>query len=129
LSLPPRRYDGFVPGRHEITAVGQGGFRFADISHKGSILVLPSGIHRWAGQEPLRHADELYEQVFAAAAEIDILLIGSGAMPVPLPNDLRSRFREHGISADVMISGAAASTYNVLMGEGRRVAAALVAIN
>ena len=40
---------GFVPGRAPIDAYGNGGFRFADMSHRGSILALPSGIKagRW----------------------------------------------------------------------------------
>jgi uncharacterized protein len=128
MTLPPRIYDGFLPGQHEITALGQGGFRFADISHKGSILSLPSGIHRWEGVEPLQHTDALYEAVFAEADAIDILLIGAGTLPLPLPQALKWRFQESRISTDVMITTAAASTYNVLLGEGRRVAAALVAV-
>ena len=41
------RYEGFVPGRHLLDAVGNGGFRFAEMSHRGSILILPSGIYAW----------------------------------------------------------------------------------
>ena len=36
------RFDGFVPGRHLIDAFGDGGFRFAEMSHRGSILATPA---------------------------------------------------------------------------------------
>jgi uncharacterized protein len=123
-----QRYDGFLPGRHAITGFGQGGFRFADISHQGSILALPSGIRRWEPPASFRHDAGIYAQVLAEADAVDVLLIGTGMTPVPLPPVLRGIFREHGISADAMTTGSAASTFNVLLDEGRRVAAALVAI-
>jgi uncharacterized protein len=129
MSLPSRLHDGFLPGRHAITGYGQGGFRFADMSHKGSILVLPSGIHHIDIPEPFAHDDRLYGQVFAEAAEIDILLIGAGMVPFPIPQPLRWRFRDAGISADVMTTAAACSTWNVLLAEGRRAAALLTAVS
>jgi uncharacterized protein len=128
LSLPPRLYDGFLPGRHVITGFGQGGFRFAEISHKGSILALPSGMHAFDAPEPFRHDEALYSRVFAEAGAIDILLIGAGMIPFPTPEALRWRFRDAGISADSMTTASACSTWNVLLDEGRRVAALLVAV-
>jgi uncharacterized protein len=128
MAFPAQIYDGFLPGRHVIAGVGQGGFRFGEMSHQGGILALPSGIRRWSPPSPLGHDEVLYAGVFAEADAIDILLIGTGVGPVPLPDALRWRFRDHRIAADVMTTSSAASTYNVLLDEGRRVAAALVAI-
>ena len=128
VSPPPRLYDGFLPGLHAIQGFGQFGFRFADMSHRGSILVLPSGITGWTVLEPFQHHEQQYDAIFAAAAQIDIVLIGAGTVPLPLPASLRWRFRDNGISADVMTTPSACSTYNVLLGEGRRVAAALLAV-
>ncbi len=128
MNPPPSAHVGFLPGRHAISAFGQGGFRFGDMSHRGSILALPSGIRRWEVADPFRHDERIYAGVFAEAHDIDLLLIGSGAGPVPLPDSLRLRFREAGISVDTTTTAIAASTYNVLLGEGRRVAAALVAV-
>jgi uncharacterized protein len=128
MSSPPRLHDGFLPGRHPITGFGQGGFRFADMSHKGSILSLPSGIRRWDPPSPFRHEDGIYARVLREADDVDVLLIGTGNVPHPLPETLRWRFREFGVRADVMTTASAASTYNVLLGEDRRVAAALVAV-
>lgn len=128
MSPPHRVYDGFLPGRHPITGFGGGGFRFADMSHQGSILALPSGIRLWRLNLPFRHDEDSYRMVMAESAAIDVLLIGAGTVPLPIPEPLRWRFRELGISADVMTTASAASTYNLLLGEGRRVAAALVAV-
>jgi uncharacterized protein len=128
MSLPQQLHDGFLPGRHVIAGFGQGGFRFGEMSHKGSILALPSGIRRWEHQTPFRHDDALYAAIFADAVDIDMLLIGAGGVPLPLPEALRLRFRDARVAVDIMTTASAASTYNVLLGEGRRVAAALVAV-
>jgi uncharacterized protein len=89
---------------------------------------LPSGIWAW----PLKSAAEIDEaslaRVFAEKAEIEIFLIGCGRDPMLLPEKLRARFKAEGISADAMPTHAAASTYNVILAEGRRVAAALIAV-
>jgi len=127
LSGVPRLYDGFLPGRHPIEGFGQGGFRFSGMSHKGSIILLPSGIHSFDAPAPFRHQEDLYDKVFTEAADIDILLIGAGLVPIPLPEAVRWRFRDAGIRPDVMPTSSACSTYNVLLDEGRRVAALLVA--
>ncbi len=129
MSLPPRLHDGFLPGRHAITGFGEGGFRFAGISHKGSILVLPTGILAVELSDPFAHADAHYDKVIAEAAGIDILLIGAGLIPIPVPQPLRWRFRDAGISADAMTTAAACTTLAVLLEEGRRVAALLKAVS
>jgi uncharacterized protein len=121
-------HDGFLPGRHAVDGIGQAGFRFAGMSHQGSLLMLPSGVYIWSPPEPFRHVVALYERVLAEAGGIDILLIGAGNIPWPLPVDVRDTMRDAGISADVMTTANAASTWNVLLAEGRRVAAALVAV-
>lgn len=128
MAEDPRLGHGFVPGRHEIDFYGQGGFRFAGMSHKGSILALPSGIVAW----PVTSAGELtasdLEAALAEVPKIDFLLIGTGLEIVSLPAELRRPFREAGISVDTMQTGAAARTYNILVGEKRRVGAALIAV-
>lgn len=119
---------GFVPGRHAIEAYGRGGFRFAGMSHRGSILILPSGIHAWAVEEPTAITAATLRAALREAQEIEFLLIGTGPTIVPLPDRLRAPFREAGVSVDTMQTGAAARTYNVLLAEERRVAAALIAV-
>jgi uncharacterized protein len=120
--------EGFVPGRHLLDAYGNGGFRFAEMSHRGSILVLPSGIRAWEVPEPLRLTAEAFAPVLAEAGLIELLLIGTGLDLIPLRQPVRQRLRDAGLGIDVMQTGAAARTYNVLVAENRRVAAALIAV-
>jgi len=120
--------DGFYPGRAPIDAYGNGGFRFAGMSHRGSLLYLPSGIRRWdtrifTGLDPYA-----LECILLEADAIDTLLIGTGRNIVPLEQQTRDLLRSRGIGADTMTTGAAARTYNVLLAENRRVAAALIAV-
>ncbi|MDP3546083.1 MAG: MTH938/NDUFAF3 family protein [Phreatobacter sp.] len=126
--LPKVLHNGFVPGRFAIDAYGSGGFRFADMSHRGSILALPSGIHAWSVTEADAIDTDALRQVLAESRDIDVLLMGMGSMPHPLADGVRWALRETGIGVDVMTTGAAARTYNIMLGEKRRVAAALVAI-
>ncbi|HEY6630240.1 MAG TPA: Mth938-like domain-containing protein [Rhizobiaceae bacterium] len=117
------------PGRAPVDAYGNGGFRFADMSHRGSILCLPSGIHGWEPDDPGKLTLKDFERVFQQADAIEILLIGTGKELKPLPAALRQAFREAGISADPMSTGAAVRTYNVLLAENRAVAAALASVD
>lgn len=119
---------GFLPGQYPLEAYGDGGFRFADMSHRGSILALPSGMRAWAVTSVAEFSCEAFAPVIAEADRIEILLIGTGADPAHLSDELRWMFREAGIGVDAMTTPAAARTYNVLVGEKRRVAAALVAV-
>ena len=117
------------PGRPPIDAYGNGGFRFADMSHRGSILCLPSGVYGWKPEEGgvLTVAD--FARLFAEAGTVEILLVGTGTDLKPLPPALRATFKEARISADPMATGAAVRTYNVLLAEDRAVAAALIAVD
>ena len=117
------------PGRAPVDAYGNGGFRFAEMSHRGSILCLPSGIHGWEPGDDAALRLEDFERVFRQAEKIEILLVGTGTELKPLPPAMRQAFREAGISTDPMSTGAAVRTYNVLLAEDRAVAAALVAID
>jgi uncharacterized protein len=120
---------GFVPGRHVLDAVGNGGFRFADMSHRGSILILPSGIHAWDAKIPGDLTTGAFSLVFAEAGLIDFLLIGTGVNPAFIDDAVGWRFREANIGVYTMTTVAAARTYNVLANEGRRVGAALLAVD
>ncbi|MGE0279177.1 MAG: Mth938-like domain-containing protein [Rhizobiaceae bacterium] len=116
------------PGRAPLDAYRNGGFRFADMSHRGSILCLPSGIHGWQPADPDNLTVEDFAKLLAEADGIQVLLVGTGKTLKPLPKVLREALREAKISADPMSTGAAVRTYNVLLAEDRAVAAALVAV-
>lgn len=111
-----------------ITAYGGGGFRFADMSHKGSLLCLPSGIYAW----PVTRAEEIsldtLAPVLAEADGIEVLLLGTGPSQVFSEPQVLEGSTALGIVLEPMSTGAAARTYNVLLAEGRAVAAALIAV-
>ena len=117
-----------LPRAAPIDAYGHGGFRFAGMSHRGSLLCLPDGIWAW----PVMTMSELTESalapVFERAGAIDLFLIGAGRDPAALPEPLRARFRALSISVDCLATGAAAQTYNILLAENRRVGAGLIAV-
>ena len=123
------RPHGYVPGRHRIEDYGGGGFRFADMSHRGSILALPTGVR---AIEARRHADidaRLIDQALSEAGGLDVLIIGSGKDLLPLAAPLRVQLREAGAGCETMATGAAVRTYNLLLDEGRRVGALLIAVD
>lgn len=122
------RYSGFVPGSFAIEAYGGGGFRFAGMSHRGSILALPSGVHAWSASNPSQIDEASLAPLFAEPpGAVDLLLIGSGATLTPISKSLRQALTRAGVRVDVMATAAAMSTYNILQEERRRVAAALLA--
>lgn len=123
-----RRFDGFVPGRHLIDAFGDGGFRFAEMSHRGSILATPGGVRIWPVTRFTELTLESLKPVFDEVEAIDFLILGIGHEIAFLPTSLRDPLREVGITVEAMATPAAARTYNVLVGEERRVAAALIAV-
>jgi len=121
--------DRHFPGCAPIDGYGQGGFRFAGMSHRGSLLIVPSGIYAWQVFAPQEISEQTLARVFAEADQIDLLLIGSGRDPMALPPVIRDRCKQASISVDLQPTGGASSTYNVLLDEGRRVAAALIAVS
>jgi len=98
------------------------------MSHRGSLLFLPSGVYSWNVTAPEDLHKSNFSKLFEEADAIEILLLGTGTDLVPINPDLREEFRSANISADSMNTGAAARTFNVLLAEGRAVAAALLAV-
>jgi len=118
-----------LPRQVPIEAYGNGGFRFGGMSHKGSILCLPSGIWDWrvTTMEELDRA--ALSEVLDLRNEISLFFLGTGRALVPAPRALRTAFEGAGLWLETMDTGAAARTYNVLLAEGRQVGAALIAVD
>jgi uncharacterized protein len=112
-----------------IDSYGKGGFRFAGMSHRGSLLCLPSGIWAWPVKEAAEIAEHNLAQVFADAADMSLFFLGTGHTPAMIDPALRQRFVELKLNLEVMRTAHAANTYNILLGEGRRVGAALIAVD
>ncbi|ABM44525.1 hypothetical protein X471_00492 [Bartonella bacilliformis str. Heidi Mejia] len=115
------------PGRAPIDAYGNGGFRFADMSHQGSIICVPSGVYGIDMVGPMPSRDDI-SRILQEADEIEIFLIGTGIELLRLPEELRVVLWEKRISTDTMSTGAAVRTFNVLLSENRAVAALLFAV-
>jgi uncharacterized protein len=117
-----------LPRQTVINSHGEGGFRFAGMSHRGSLLCLPDGIWAW----PVDKAEELTEDtlalVFARVGALDFFILGTGKVLWNMPPGLRVRFRDAHVSLDTMTTGAAVRTYNVMLMESRRVGAGLIAV-
>ena len=116
------------PSPAQIDAYGNGGFRFADMSHRGSLLCLPTGIWAWDITTPDMIDSSSLARVIEQAERIDTLIVGTGSGVWIAPQALRAELRDRKIVLDTMQTGPAIRTYNVMMGEGRRVAAALIAV-
>ncbi len=115
-------------GRQVVESYGSGRFRISGAVWTGSVLLRPDAALSWSVADfrdltleslmPLTEGEDIPE----------ILLIGCGNRAEFLPRALREAIRAEGMVADAMDTGAACRTYNVLMAEDRRVAAALIAV-
>jgi uncharacterized protein len=117
-----------LPRSAPIDAYGNGGFAFAGMSHRGSLLCLPDAIWAWPVARPEEIDRASLQRVFAEANGIDTLIIGTGTGVWLPPSELREALRAVKVVLDTMQTGPAVRTYNIMIGERRRVAAALIAV-
>ena len=117
-------------GRQMVESYGDGRFRVSGRVFETSVLVFSDRTMEWPVREPAAVTAESLAEVAAAGhvGAVDLLLIGCGPRMALLPGPLRQALRDAGVVTEVMDTGAACRTYNVLAAEGRRVAAALIAI-
>lgn len=113
-------------GPPPVDAYGGGGFRLGGVFHEGGLLLTPAGVSPWPVAGAPSEAD--FAAVIGEADAIDVLLIGMGAQIEPLDRAARLALEAAGIGAEVMSTASACRTYNVLLSEGRRVAAALIPV-
>ena len=95
--------DAHLPRQVPIDGYGRGAFHFAGMASEGSVLALPSGIHAWAAATPADIDPAALRLVMEQAAQIELLLIGTGRDPWPLPEALRWRLRDAGIAAEIYL--------------------------
>jgi uncharacterized protein len=116
-------------GRQVVESYGGGRFRVSGRSYEGSILLFPERVVALPAAAFEEVTLEALAPVMEAAGEVEVLLLGSGPHFAPAPTALRAALRERGLGVEAMDTGAACRTYNVLLAEGRRVAAALIAVD
>ncbi len=104
-----------------IDGYGQGFFRIGGEALKGALVISATGAKGWGGFDDIQSLLDL-------SAEIDVLLIGTGAEISHIPPRLRAALEAAGIGVETMNSPAACRTYNVLLSEGRRVALAVLPV-
>ena len=104
-----------------IDGYGPGFFRVGGQVMQGAVCVTATGAQMWDGYEDSG-------TLMALAGAVDVIFIGTGADIAPIPADLRAKLDEAGIGVEIMNSPAACRTYNILLSEGRRVAAALLPV-
>jgi uncharacterized protein len=117
-----------LPRQVPIEAYGNGGFRFGGMSHRGSLLCLPSGIWGWPVASIEALDLEALTPVLGLGGEVTFLLLGTGPSLVRPSRAVAAGLKDAGLWLEVMDTGAAARTYNVLLAEGRAIAAALIAV-
>lgn len=115
--MTPTRFDGALP----VEGYGPGFFRVGGQVHHGSVIVVAAGVRPWGGL-----ADEA--GLLALAGQADLLFLGLGDAPGPVPAPLAGALARAGIMAESMSTPSAARSYNVTLAEGRRVACALIAL-
>jgi uncharacterized protein len=114
-------------GRQVIEGYAAGGFRVSGALYAGSVLVFVDRTELWPVSTLAEATLERFQPVIARG-DIEILLLGCGARMGMVPSALRQGLRAGGIVVDAMDTGAACRTYDVLLAEERRVAAALIAL-
>ncbi|RDE09304.1 Mth938-like domain-containing protein [Pelagibacterium lacus] len=119
---------GHYPYQAAIDAYGDGGFRFAEMSHRGSLIALPTGMYAWDVSAAAEITLSTLARVIDQARDIDVLLVGTGPDIVPIPSEIRTALREQGVIVEAVSTGSAVRTYNVLFAEKRAIALAALAV-
>ena len=120
--------DSTTSGRQVIEGYGDGAFRVSGTLHKGSLLVFADRTAPWGVSDMAELTTETLAEVLQTEPPVDVLLLGCGAKAAMVPKALRAAVRAEGVVIEAMDTGAACRTFNLLMAEGRRAAAALIAV-
>lgn len=112
----------FGTGLHPVEGYGPGFFRIRGTARPGPLLAFQGGELEWSGLADTAPLEAL-------VGKVDVILFGMGADIAYLPEDLRSKLEGQGVGCEVMASPAACRSYNVLLGEGRRVAVAALPVD
>ena len=115
-------------GRQIIQSYGPAGFKINGAIHTGAVIVFPEETLEWSADNFSTLSEHDFDGLAAQSKDIDVVLLGTGAKQQFFPPKLKQALKDKGLSVEAMDSGAACRTYNVLMAEGRRVAAALLPV-
>ncbi|PTS88888.1 MULTISPECIES: Mth938-like domain-containing protein [unclassified Caulobacter] len=111
-----------------IDAWGGGGFRVSGAWRPGSLLVIDDQPRDWSASALAALTPDDFAEVLSAGGAVEFVLLGGGLVNALPPKAVRDALKAAGIGLEFMSTEAAARTYNVLASEGRRLAAALIAV-
>ena len=117
-----------LPNPAPIDSYRGEGFRFGGMSHRGSLLIVPDGMWASAAKAPADIDEAALRLVFDCAPPVSLCIVGAGRDPWMAPPALRARCRAAGFAIEGMTTPTAVHTYNILLDEGRRFAALLIAL-
>jgi len=116
------------PYETAITAYGNGGFRFAEMSHRGSIICVPNGVYAWTATSAEALGENDIDFILSRLDPPITVLLGTGEKQLWPSAEVYAAFAKAGVGLEPMSTGAAARTYNILIAEKRTIAAALIAV-
>ena len=114
-------------GQKIVQSYANGRFKISSVAYEHAVFVFPDAVHEWhfqGGFDDLTLDD--FTLLIEKSGELDVILLGCGPKMRFLPPALQNALKNNGLSIDIMDTGAACRTYNVLLAEGRRVVAALL---
>jgi len=114
--------------RKVIQSYGKGGFKISQEDFSGPVLVFPSLVTAWDVPATPQELEITHFAPLIGADDVDVVLFGGGEKAVFLPPEIREMLAAQGLMVEAMDTGAACRTYNVLLAEERRIAAALYPI-
>lgn len=117
-----------APDLHVVQGYRPGGFTISGVRYEGALLVFPERVLPWVAEDHRAIDLASLDAVRTAEPLPDLLVIGMGPGFAPIPAELRQAVRAWGVVIEAMATPAACRTYNLLVAEGRRVAAALIAL-
>ncbi|PIR39277.1 MAG: hypothetical protein COV35_01815 [Alphaproteobacteria bacterium CG11_big_fil_rev_8_21_14_0_20_39_49] len=114
-------------GQNVIKGYGDMTFKINDDEYNSSIILLPEEVLVWQVESHQDISVNSFNDIISYD-ELEILLIGCGLEHKPLDRNITTRLQKNGVAVEIMTTGAACRTYNVLLAEGRKVAAALIPV-
>ncbi|MCS5597534.1 MAG: Mth938-like domain-containing protein [Alphaproteobacteria bacterium] len=110
-----------------IQAYKDGKFKVSGEDFSGGVMVFPTDVKPWSAAENINQlTEEDFAPILAAKDDFEVLLIGTGADFAFLDPKLKAFLQKNGITPELMNTGAACRTFNVLLSEGRKVCAAML---
>jgi uncharacterized protein len=108
-----------------IRQVDSGSIRVGDEHLHGSFALTPDEIIRdWTACNIEKLSQDDFEPLIAAGPEL--ILLGTGSKPVFPPRELVFSLARRGIGLETMDTAAACRTFNILVADGRKIAAVLI---